>query len=84
MYSMELFNISGYWKDDNTSFDDYIVCSYHSFSKKYKRSRYDLTEDDIFYYGLSEEDIKEAIENPFENILDFVITSYTKLKTKKT
>lgn len=64
--------ISGYWKDDCVEFEDYVV-------RQYDDSPPDgdiYTDDDIFYYGLSENDIKTAIDNPFDTALDFVITSY--------
>lgn len=61
------FSINGYWKDDLTSIVGALV-------REYDDSAED--DDDIFYYGLSEHDIKDAIENPNETILEFVITSY--------
>jgi hypothetical protein len=61
------FSINGYWKDDLTS----IVCA---LVREYDDSAED--DDDIFYYGLSEKDIEEAIKNPSESALEFVITSY--------
>jgi len=66
------FSISGYWKDDTEDiFEDYIV---KEFSDSEKNEAFD---DLIFYYGLSEEDIKECIANPNDkNCLDFVITDY--------
>ena len=63
------FSINGYWKDDKTEFENYIV------------SIYDSEEDDgeeIFYCGLNEQEIQEAIKAGEETIFDFVITSYTK------
>jgi hypothetical protein len=38
-------------------------------------------DDEIFYFGLNEYDIKETIKDKEDNILEFVITSYTKLKS---
>lgn len=63
------FEISGYWKDDEEDFfEGYIV-------KETNDS--DEFDDLIFYYGLSEEQIKECIANPEqENALEFVITDY--------
>ena len=64
------FSINGYWKDDKMEFENYIV------------SVYDSEEDDseeIFYYGLSEQEIKEAIKAGENTIFEFVITSYNKL-----
>lgn len=61
------FSINGYWKDDLTSIVGALVREYD-----------DITEydDNIFYYGLDEKDIEEAIKNPSVSALEFVITSY--------
>ncbi len=66
------FEISGYWKDDKEDvFEGYIV---KEFSDSEENEEFD---DLIFYYGMSEEDIKECIANPNdENCLEFVITDY--------
>ena len=61
------FNIIGYWKGDFTSIIDAVVKEFDDI---------DENDDDIFYYGLSEQEIKEAIKNPSESGLEFVITSY--------
>lgn len=61
------FSINGYWKDDLSEFNKYIVGEYEEV--------YD-PDDDVFYYGLSEQEIEEAIKNPSESALEFVITSY--------
>jgi len=66
------FLINGYWKDDKSEFSDYIVSSYDDNAEH---------DDEIFYFGLNESDIKEAIKDKEDNILEFVITSYTKLKS---
>ena len=63
------FFISGYWKDDNTEFEDMIVKEFDDVDEE--------TEDQIFYYGLGEKDIIDAIENPDSDNLEFVITSYS-------
>ena len=64
------FSIDGYWKDDQTEFSDYIVKEYDDSEETEER------DDMIFYYGLSENEIKDAIASPDENGLAFVITSY--------
>lgn len=66
---MSVFTISGYYVSDNTRFDSYLVHEYHNVPK-------DLEEEDIFYFGLSEESIQHAILSgePIDN--EFVITSY--------
>jgi hypothetical protein len=60
------FRINGYWKDDRTDIIDALVSEYDD----------EDNDDDIFYYGLSEKDIEEAMKNPSESALEFVITSY--------
>jgi hypothetical protein len=64
------FLINGYWKDDKTKFSDYVVTDYDDMEDD---------EDEIFYFGLNEEEIKEAIQLGWNTELEFVITSYTKL-----
>ncbi len=65
------FLISGYFKDDKTTFEDYVVRS-SDFDD-------DSDDEDIFFYGLSEEDIIEAIKLGELFGEDFVISSYEKL-----
>lgn len=61
------FKISGYWKDDNeTEFRNYIVTNFDDNGDD---------EDDIFFYGIEEDEIKNCINN-YESFSDFVITSY--------
>lgn len=69
---MNLFKIDGYWRDDKTEFYGYLVAEYDDAPDEDE-------EDNIFYYGLSEDDIKKAIKNDENNTLDFVITNYTKI-----
>lgn len=65
----ELFTINGFWKDSKVKFSGMIVSSSE-----------DMDEDDnIFYYGLSENDIKSAIKDGFSTDLEFVISSYKKV-----
>ena len=61
-----IYSISGYWKDDQSEFDGYLV------------SDGDATEDDddIFYYFDGESEIIDAIEKGEETVHEFVITSY--------
>lgn len=65
----EYFEIDGHWLDDkDDEFEGYIVKSTDDYTKE--------EDDSIFYYGLSEDDIKHAIETgePVNN--EFIITSY--------
>jgi len=71
------FSINGYWKDDKGNFEGYIVREFDDAIGD-EPNEDGLTDDDIFYYGLSELEIKESIENAGvdEDALEFVITSY--------
>jgi hypothetical protein len=62
------FSINGYYKDDKTPFEGYIVKSTHDVIED--------EDDSIFYYGLDEVAIKAAIEAGENTCEDFVITSY--------
>jgi len=66
------FSIDGYYKDDKSEFNGYIVKEYDDVDEE--------LDDLIFFYGLSEEDVKQAIEDGGDDILDFVITSYEEIK----
>ena len=67
------FSIDGYWKDDQTEFSECIVKEYDDSEETEERDNL------IFYYGLSENEIKDAIASPDENGLEFVITSYKEI-----
>jgi len=69
------FFIDGYWKDDKSEFSGYIVREFDD-SIGDDETDEGLTDDDIFFYGLSEQDIKRAISEGDEAGGDFVITSY--------
>ena len=64
------FSINGYWKNDGEQFEDYIV------SSQSDSGVIDPIDEVIFYYNLSEEEIKKAIINKENTDLDFVITEY--------
>ena len=66
------FLIDGYWKDDGNEFTSHLVK---------ETDDYDGGNDDhVFFYGLSEEDIIEAIQEGKNNSLEFVITRYTRAR----
>lgn len=67
-----LFKINGFWKDDKTKFSDYLVCENAICPSG-------INEDEIMFFGLSELEIQEAIENKWNTDLEFVITSYQKM-----
>jgi hypothetical protein len=72
---MNFFSISGYWKDNNNTFENLIV--YDMDNEPEEGAAF--SDDDIFFYGLSENDLKNAIKEKENNALDFVITSFNKL-----
>jgi len=70
-----LFEIDGYWKDDKQPFEGYIVSEMDDDINDDGESD-NLDDENIFFYGLTEANIIEAIELGEETIYDFVITSY--------
>jgi len=71
----EYFAIDGYWKDDKETFQGLIVTSYDEIPDETEP----YTDDDIFFYGLEEHVIQEAITLEEDTMHDFVITGYTKI-----
>ena len=69
------FSINGYYKDDKSEFEGYIIKEYDDVDEE--------LDDLIFFYGLSESNIKEAIDDGGEDILDFVITSYYEINKEE-
>ena len=65
------FTITGYWKDDKSEFSGIV---------KDTNDVIEEEDDNIFFYGLSEEDIEDAIKNGKKFSEDFVITDYLKHK----
>jgi hypothetical protein len=63
------FLVNGYFKDDKAEFTDYLIRETDEVDME--------TDEDVFFYGLSEKEIKEAIELGEATVHDFVITSYT-------
>ena len=69
----KFFSINGYFKDDKSEFEGLIV-------KEFDDTEEDENRDDqIFYYGLSETEIQQAIADGGNDMLDFVITSYEEI-----
>ncbi len=65
------FEIDGYFVDDNAEFSGYVVKDSHDVIESEDNS--------VFFYGLSEDDIKSAIkdQSPVEG--EWVITSYREI-----
>lgn len=72
-YRQDFFLINGFYKDDKTKFSDYLVYAYDCAPEDEE-----INENDIFFFGLSEEELKEAISLKWKTSHDFVITSYEK------
>lgn len=69
----KMFSIDGYFKDDKENpFESYLVYEFDDCPEH-------LDDDSIFFYGLSERGIKEAIELGEDTVHDFVITNYVAL-----
>ena len=71
---MAYFKVNGYWKDDKSEFEGYII---REFDDAIPEGETDcgFTDDDIFFYGLSETDIIEAIRLGEDTVNDFVLTN---------
>lgn len=65
-----MYLINGYFKgEDKDHFENYLVSSSSHLSTT-------IPDDDIFFYGLSHEAIKQAVKDGENTKLEFVITSY--------
>ena len=62
------FSISGYYKDDGSEFEGYIVKEFDDVDEE--------NDDDVFYYGLSERDLRGS---SFDDGLEFVVTSFEEI-----
>ena len=78
---MNIYSISGYWKDDGVHFEGYKVSDTNDSTPEVLPEG--ISDDDLFFYGLSEQDIKDAIELGKDSNEDFVITSYELFKSIK-
>lgn len=68
MNEPKYFLIDGYFKDDKSEFEKLIVKTSEQVDED--------ADDDIFFYGLTEKLIQEAIELGVDTAHDFVITDY--------
>lgn len=67
----EYFTITGYWKNDKSRLENYRVTSSNDINYH--------EDDGIFYYGVTECDLKQAIQDGDKTDLEFVIISYEPL-----
>lgn len=68
------FSINGYWKDDKSEFEGFIVKEYDDMNEE--------EDDDVFFYGMGESDLNDAVEHGENTSLDFVVTSYEEIAWK--
>jgi hypothetical protein len=68
------FKINGYWKDDNSEFENYIVKEYDDVESD------EQADDRIFYYGLDENHLNHSIVTGGNDALDFVVTSFKEVR----
>ena len=61
------FEIDGYWKGTKDEFYGLLVKEYDDVGED---------DDDVFFYGMGEEELKEAVKYAEETALEFVITSF--------
>lgn len=68
------FEIEGYWKDDKSEFSG-IIKEYDDFDEE--------EDEEVFFFGMNENEIIEAIKAGEDTTLDFVITSYKIINNMK-
>ena len=65
---MSVFSITGYFADDEDPIEAALITDYDSTPDGY-------ADEEIFFYGLSEQELKEAVTSG-EPVDDFVVTGY--------
>ena len=70
MQKLTIYSVNGYFKDDKENpFEGYNITDSHNELPRYK-------DCDIFFYGMSKENLEEAIELCENTAHDFVVTSF--------
>jgi hypothetical protein len=69
------FSINGFWKEDKVKFSDHIVSEIDD----EPQAGDPFTDEQIFFHGLTEDEIKQAIIDKWGFEEDFVITSYKEI-----
>lgn len=62
------YEIQGYWKDDNSSIDGYIVATSIDYTE--------AQDDKIFFYFESLEELQDCKDKGIDTVEDFVITDF--------
>lgn len=65
----KVFKVKGFWKNDKSEFEDYLISECEGVPKGY-------ADDQIFFHGLSEKQIKDAIKQGVNSEFEFVMTEY--------
>ena len=68
MKKHKYYYVSGYWKDNNEEFEDYLVVIGDE----------DVDREDVFFYFSSVSELNDAIRCGKNSVHDFVITSKQK------
>lgn len=71
----EYFTIAGFWKDTNENFDGYIVTNYNDELGE----DVPYTDDDIFFYGLGESELQQAVDLGWDTAHEFIIADYKRI-----
>mgnify|MGYP001362640118 CR=1 FL=1 len=73
----KIYKVNGYWLDSNEEFQDYLIVStdeliHHSTDRSIRgiATKYDLTDEDIFYYGMN---VPKEMGNHEFKITDFEV-----------
>jgi len=64
-----VYEIDGYWKDDKSEFSGYLVSEMDCTPDGYE-------DDDIFFFGMSENVLADAVKRGEDTVHDFVVTAY--------
>lgn len=68
---MKYYAIDGFWKDTNENFSERIVAS-----KEYTDGVPDYIDEQIFFYGLTQEDLQDYVVRGWNTDLEFIITGF--------
>lgn len=70
---MSVFSIDGYFKDDKSEFSGFLISEFSNTPKGY-------SDEDIFFYGLGESELRDAVEQGEDTTHEFVVTSFEKVE----
>lgn len=68
---MKYYNITGFWKDTLENFENRIVAS-----EEYNETIPEYIDEQIFFYGLDENDLEASVFHGWDTDLEFVIVEF--------